>query len=400
MKSWPSSSLIDRAGPLAPVAQRFVETRLGSAARSFQGGEAGLVALAGQVRSFGNGNESEEDEREFVEGAGALLALLLIDHVGDAAHAAQGEMHRVRLGRFGFFDPFHAITSALEAKSSRRELSLQIATAEAESRSEGPISRVVAQFVARLAAQRPDLSVRRQFECMLELSQADGDRRFEVDLGRAVRAARDLDETLVTSIVDRMMSLLPGATPGGVPFRESLDRLLPRLIRSDDACLRVGEHQVELATERVTAGLRVALLVQHEGRARYLRADEASALPEPQGQLLKRALHNLERRSQGARLVRHETPAGSFFGARTGDGLDSARVLLPRLYTELSGRVGQAVCIAIPHRDTYFACGAGCTDLVRQVADRTRHDAARAPHRLSTDLFLLTPRGLQPFSWT
>ena len=61
----------------------------------------------------------------------------------DGAYVARGAVHRVRLGKHGFFDPFAAVDRALDAASVRVELAHQVALAEAEANTRGPISRVV-----------------------------------------------------------------------------------------------------------------------------------------------------------------------------------------------------------------------------------------------------------------
>jgi uncharacterized protein YtpQ (UPF0354 family) len=106
------------------------------------------------------------------------------------------------------------------------------------------------------------------------------------------------------------------------------------------------------------------------------------------------AAHNLRARSARTRLVCELTSCGPLFAARTGDGRDSARVLLPELYAELATRVGPEVCIAIPHRDTFLACAGTDRELVQELARRAADHAARAPHALSARTFRLSPAGL------
>jgi uncharacterized protein YtpQ (UPF0354 family) len=112
-------------------------------------------------------------------------------------------------------------------------------------------------------------------------------------------------------------------------------------------------------------------------------------------QALASARENLLTRSQAARIVRTESEHGPFYVARTGDGRDSARVLLPALYAELAERTGEHIAIGVPHRDTFMACDAGRPALVEALAARVREDAARAPHKLSERLYALTPVGLR-----
>ena len=121
MSSWLNERLLERGGALSSVAQRFLNERLGERVATFRGGSAGIVFLCEEVLRFlALEQVSDEEERLFIEGAGALLGLLLIDHVEDAAHVARGAVHRVRLGKYGFFDPFAAIDRVLDAPSPKQ----------------------------------------------------------------------------------------------------------------------------------------------------------------------------------------------------------------------------------------------------------------------------------------
>src|SRR5689334_19686634 len=105
MSAWLTGKLARNAGPLAAAAQAFLAAKLGEKAQDFRGGSAGIVFLCEEILRFmAADHASEEDERRFIEGAGALLALLLIDHLGDGSHVVRGTVHRIRLGKYGFFD--------------------------------------------------------------------------------------------------------------------------------------------------------------------------------------------------------------------------------------------------------------------------------------------------------
>src|SRR4051812_17829921 len=149
MSPWLTGKLASSAGPLLPAASTFLSEKLGEQAEGFRGGAAGIVFLCEQVLRFvALDHASEEDERRFIEGAGALLGLLLIDHIGEGAHVARGTVHRIRLGQYGFFDPFSAIDQVLDAQSPKQELMRQVSLAEAEGSGSGPVSRVVGRFLA------------------------------------------------------------------------------------------------------------------------------------------------------------------------------------------------------------------------------------------------------------
>lgn len=336
----------------------------------------------------------EEDERRFVEGAGALLALLLIEHVGDACHAVRGARHRVRLGRYGFFDPFAAIDRALDAHNVRAELARQVALAEAEARAEGPISRVARALIEALARERPDLRLDDHFETSLSLRGAQADDRMEIDLAPFVSVTRDQGADAVAATVRRLLSMLPGAPETTVALTEVRERLVPRLARADSLRELEGQGSSPLYAAPLTDELVIALMVEYEGRARYVRQRELAGWGLSANEALALALENLAARSEHARISMTETDFGPLLVARTGDGRDSARVLLRGLYGALAERLGGDVYVGIPHRDTFFACSAKNQALVEELKRRTAHDAARAPHRLSAQLFQLTAGGV------
>lgn len=392
---WLTASLRQRSGALAPVAESFLTGWLGHQAADYRGGRDGLVALCKRLEHFMYRHDvDEESERRFVEGAGALLGVLLIDHIGDASHAVEGATHRVRLGQSGFFDPFAAVDRVLDAPCIRSELAREVELAEAEARCAGPISRVVDSLRAALASERPDLTIEQQFECKLTLRSRELDDTLELDLKRAVDSTRDQGAHAVENVTRRLLSLLPGAPIEPVAHDELRARMVPRLARADAVRDLSAQGQSVLLTAPLSDELVVALLAEYDGRARYLRAREVEALGLTPDDAFALARDNLRARSQRARIVRDDADVGPMFVARTGDGRDSARVLLPELFDELRERVGATLCIAIPHRDTFLACDADNAAAVQRLAQRASEDHARAPHGLSPRLYTLTAQGL------
>jgi len=393
---WLTDHLRTRAGLLAPAAERFLRSWLGAEASAYRGGARGLIMLCDHMEHWlGLDSVDDEGERSFVEGAGALLGLLLIDHVGQGAHAARGGVHRLRLGPHGFFDPFAAIDRALDAKSVRGELARQVTLAEAEATDRGPISRLVAAFLVSLARERPDLALADHFDVTLSLRMRDSDEPLELDLARAVESTRDQPLEAVHAVVRKLIAMLPGGSADvALTLEDVRARLVPRLARGEamrelGAQATGGLHATALTDELV-----VALLVEYDGRARYVRSKELEAWGLTQADALTLALDNLAARSEHARIACSDTEHGPLWVARTGDGRDSARVLLKTLYLALSEKVGERVFVSIPHRDTFLACAGDNLALVRELARRAAHDAERAPHRLSARVFELTQRGV------
>ncbi len=89
-----------------------------------------------------------------------------------------------------------------------------------------------------------------------------------------------------------------------------------------------------------------------------------------------------------------DTSYGPLVVARSGDGLDGARLLLPTLHSVLAPELGSPFVAAAPHRDALWACACEPESLRAALAHRVREDAARAPHRIGDELFLVAHRGL------
>jgi uncharacterized protein YtpQ (UPF0354 family) len=393
---WLTALVRQRAGALSGAAERFVDEHWGATATPYRGGQAGLVALCRRLQRFAHEPDvDEEGERRFVEGAGALLGVLLIEHLTDASYVGERGVHRVRLGAHGFFDPFAAIDRALDAPDIRLGLMHEVERAEAEAAARGPLSRVAAALCQAIASERPDLELRAQFDSSLRLVQRASGEPIEIDLSRAVETTRDQDQRAVEQVARRLLSLLPGApAPSPLAPEELTARLFPRLTRSDTLRDLTAQGERLLFAETLTDELSVALLAEFEGRARYVRASELTQLGLSPADAVQHALDNLRAKSQRARVVRESAPPGAIYIARTGDGRDSARVLLPELHAELMERIGPQVCVALPHRDTFFACAADSEPLCASVARRAAEDAARAPHALSARLHTLIPGSL------
>jgi uncharacterized protein YtpQ (UPF0354 family) len=394
---WLTALVRQRAGALSGAAERFVDEHWGASATPYRGGQAGLVALCRQLQRFAHAPDiDEEGERRFVEGAGALLGVLLIEHLGDASYAGERGVHRVRLGAHGFFDPFAAIDRALDAPDIRVGLMRELERAEAEAAARGPLSRVAAALCQAIASERPDLELAGQFDCELRLVRRTSGESIEIDLRRAVETTRDQDQRAVDRVARRLLSLLPGApAQPALGLEELAPRLLPRLVRAEALRDLTSHGQHVLFAQTLTEELSVALLAEFDGRARYVRTDELAQLDLAPQQALWQALDNLRAKSERTRVVREDGSGGALFVARTGDGRDSARVLLPELHAELTERIGPSVCVALPHRDTFFACAAERDALCAAMARRAADDAARAPHALSARLFMLAPGQLR-----
>ncbi|MBX3272534.1 MAG: hypothetical protein KF729_19905 [Sandaracinaceae bacterium] len=382
-------SWLDRLdpGPLATAAHRFLDAHPGAPRRPFDRGAAGLRALGDALEAWADEEPSPLDDG-FVEGAGALLALLLLDHVGEGAHAAREGAHRVRLGRDGWFDPFGAVEAALDDDDPRAALALAVARAEAEAAGRAGVGRAMRILREALARERPDVSVEASFELTVQLSG-----EIELDLGRTVRATEGEPDAAVELAVAKLVAMLPGGAAGAT-FADVRASLYPRLTAPGFAA-SLAEHGRLAAAARLGGALEVALVVAHGDRSRYVGALELERAGVGFDEALAIALQNLAGRSRDARFGRVDTPDGPLVVARTGDGLDAARLLLPTLHAVLAPELGDAFLAAVPHRDALYAC-AETPALRAALTARAADDAARAPHAISARLFRVRADRLAP----
>ena len=384
--------LAPRGGPLVPAARAFLAAHPGAPSGPLARGAEGLRGLADALDAWAEqeGEPESADDERFVEGAGALLGCFVLDHFPASAHAVRDGAHRVRLGAHGFFDPFRAVDSALEGPCARGVLVEELARAEDEAAALAGAGRAVALLARRLTEARPELSIADCFDHHVVLS--DG---VEIDLSRVLIATEGESERAVLAALDKLVSMLPGgASAPGVSLEEARRALLPRLV-PPSFLADAKATKDELALRPVLSGaLTVALILGYEGRARYVRRRELASWGIDGEEALAIALANLAGRSGGARFARVTTAFGPLVVARSGDGLDAARLLLPTLHDVLAPELGSPFLAAAPHRDALFACALEPRALREALARRAEEDAARAPHRISEQLFTIGPRGI------
>ena len=406
--------------PQCGAAERFARERLGTALESLPRGREGLARLADAIDAWREIEDPGDDaDRAFVEGAGGLLGLLLIDHVGDGDHVERGGVHRVRLGPRGWFDPFAAVEEALDADDPRAALAARVREAESEARDRGRTSRVLYALDTALRERLPDARVAERFEHYVRL-----DPDVELDLARVVATTDGQPDEAVARAVEKLVSMVSGAGATEVPWDEARARLLPRPVSAtfvEELARAYGTGT--LLVESVAADVHLAFVLAYDDRARYVRTAEAelwecflgdrrrgntaqgkpSVIPEtlfPRGLSSRKravystALANLATRSASARFARVDTADGPLVVARTGDGLDAARLVLPTLHDVLAPELGSPFLAAVPHRDTLLACAREPASLVHALRARARDDAARAPHRISEALFEISPSGI------
>jgi uncharacterized protein YtpQ (UPF0354 family) len=374
------NALEDVGGRLVPAARAFVDSQRPPLPGT---GAPGIRWLATQLEDFVDRDTYGADDDRFVEGAGALLGLLLIDHLGGRTRERDG-CHRVQLGRFGWFDPFGAIEEVLDAEDPRRCLSEYLSVAEQEAGANGPVSRVVRVFADVLGRTRPDLCIESQFELIVDL-----DNGASVDLSRLERVARDEDDDAATEAARRIISMLPGAhTQEETPWNEAASRLLPRLV--SERFLASLPSEQGLYVDAVGNDVHLALQLRYGTRARYVRSTEVDSWPLGRAAAKQQALENLAARSRSLRL---ERVTDNILRVRQGDGLDGARLLLPDLAGRLE-RLGPGTWVAAaPHRDVLLLAR---EQALEELSNCAEDAVRRAPHPVSVSLFAVTPKGPRP----
>lgn len=374
------NALVDVGGRLVPTARDFL---LSQPPPLPEKGAPGVRWLAAQLEDFVDRDSHGAEDDRFVEGAGALLGLLLIEHLGGRTREREG-CHRVQLGRFGWFDPFGAIQEALDAENPRGCLSEYLSVAEREADAKGPVSRVVRVFAEELGRARPDLDIESQFELTVDLNNG-----ASVDLARLERVARDQNDDAASEAARRIISMLPGAqAQESTSWLEAAPRLLPRLVSRKFLESLPAEQSLYL--DPIGADVHLSLQLRYGTRARYLREHEVRGWPLDRSAVRQQAMENLVAKSRSFRL---ERVSEEIFRVRQGDGLDGARLLLPDLAARLERLAPGGWLAAAPHRDVLLLAGRSALPALRKRAE----DASqRAPHPVSASLFAVTPEGPRP----
>lgn len=374
----------EQAGPLTSVAQRFAKHHgLGLDCSE----EAALLGLARTIERY-----DSDDERALVEGAGALFGVILISHF-NGRHRSRGPQHRCELGDrvpHITFDPFAAIERVIDADNIRQALAHQVLLAETEVRREGPVSRVITELDEQLQGSELPHRISDVFDTTAWLGPD-----IEVDLSRVIEATHG--GVSVQRAVRRVVESLENAGHQGqrelVPWSEAKQRLLPRVVNEKflSTLPHAGKH---VYSEAFGPGLYVTLTLSYERRARYVRNAEIESWGVTAKTAQRNALQCLAERSTGTRLGRIDTDLGTMVVAKTGDGLDSARVLLPGLFELLSAELGAEFWVGLPHRDTLVACATGPAELVASVHEHVERESRRAPHAISDRLWRMNAAGL------
>ena len=387
MESW-IDDLRSRCGPLTDAASIFA-AQLG-VERDPPRGVNGLVALSNAVARL----DGEQDERLFIELAGSYFAVVLCDALGHGQHVARGGKHRVDLGEASF-DPFGALERVLAADDAARALAHEVSRAEAEAAGTGPCARVAREVERQVRARFNQTRVVERFDHTLKL-EVDGN-ELELDLSRLVRATSGESTSSLHKAVERFLSAVPGMSAPAAAWSEVRESILPRPVGAQ--MLAGLPERSALWLGRLTADAprrdapQLGVILRSERRARYVQARELEAWDITSLELREAALENLAQRSTNAKLACTDTEHGPIVVAKSGDGLDAARVLLPGLIDILGPELGVPFAVAIPHRDTLLACPLDAPAAVAHLKRTARDQAAKAPHAISGEVMSLARDG-------
>ncbi|MGF1465507.1 MAG: hypothetical protein ACFCGT_05180 [Sandaracinaceae bacterium] len=373
------------AGPFVRAAESFLATHPGAPA-SLPSGPEGLRRLVAALDAWAEG-DAVGDEEAFVEGAGAALALLLLDAVGEGGHLARGPVHRLRLGADGFVDPFAAVEAALDADAAAPSIADAVRRAEAEARGRAGLGRLMPRLRVLLARLDPPRRLVDAFGPEVRLD--DG---ITLDLRRTLTATDGEPVEALDASLARLLDLLPGVRPAGAGWAEAEGRLLPRLV----APAFGQDLPAPLALRPVWGGVAmVGLVLAYGDRSRFLRSGEVAGWGLRFDEALRHALTNLAARSASARWALVTARGEDLLVSRSGDGLDAARALLPGLHEVLASELGSPVAVAVPHRDALWATAWDRPAAVEALAARAARDCRRAPHPVTATLLRLDEGGLR-----
>jgi uncharacterized protein YtpQ (UPF0354 family) len=378
-----------RCGPLTDAASIFA-VQLG-VERDPPAGVDGLIALTRALRrQRADAAADEDDDRMLVELAGAYLALVLCRQLG-GAHVSRDGRHGLRLGRRGFFDPFTAVEAAFEADDVRAALCRAVADAEAEAKDGGPIARVVHEIERQLRERPGSPALGWQFGAQLSV-ELDGS-SVQLDANDVVRACRGEPDAVVARAVSKLLAALPQLNRE-TSWEQARHSVVPRLAGPEFLNgLQQRSARHALCTLPLAGELRVAFVLRTDTRARYVHAGDLRAWGCELDALYAAALRNLAGASERARLLRADGDEGGFVVARSGDGLDSSRLLLPGLQALIAAELGSPFAAAVPHRDALFACALDAPRALAALRERARREAGAARHAISAQLFEVRAAG-------
>lgn len=304
------------------------------------------------------------EDDALIEGFGALLGLALAETLGGETLENQNR-HGIRFGRYGYFDPFMAVRSTLEADDPRETLAEYLDRASEEACGRGVIALAYRCFADALRAE----GIADDFEPMFPTSAV-------LPSGEIVSLERLAQSSEQAPTIARHLARMLNRNVASLTDEQRATLVYPRLV-GERFFEGLGEYRARLYAREFASGLWASLIAHYGDRARFLREDE---VPDPELQE-RLALERLDRSRRELKLE----PEGALYHLASRDGLDASRLLLPRLQRELESRIGEIVFVGVPHRDLLLASSDRC---VLEAAVESAYQ--RAPHPISSAVYTLT----------
>lgn len=343
-------------------------------------GGPGLRNLAALLEHLCEGiDEGQLSEDAVLEGAGALLAVLIADALS-GTFVRSSDQVLLRIGAYGCFNPFDAVRRALDDDEPAGALRDEVALAEAEANGTGPHASVVKEVVSQVHAKTTFSFV----SC--DHAHVTFTDSLQITLAPLLRACAGEAAEVLSATVGRVVGSIPQSNGERQSWDEVAARLMPRLV---SAAFMQQMQPRGLVFVPLLADLHLAFVVEDGKMFRYLRDDE---VPAPfKGSLSSRAVENLEARSSEVRVrsygadPRAINPRFAPLSQLTyGDGFDASRLCLPALCRALCERFGADCALSVPHRDALLVAAGSQRELLKEA---TEDAFTRAPHALSRLLF-------------
>jgi uncharacterized protein YtpQ (UPF0354 family) len=180
-------------------------------------------------------------------------------------------------------------------------------------------------------------------------------------------------------------------------FADHREQLYPMLM---DPVQIQEKGQGQILNAPIAEGLFVIYGIEEaDDKIRYLQFQDLRDWGISQTTVHITAIRNLERRTEGLRINKLDTPQGGrpMYIWHVEDGYDAARILLPKWLEELAEGVQGQLVIGVPHRNWLVALGDEDQELVQVVARKVRAEHHSAEFPVSPYMYTWTGAGLERY---
>lgn len=180
-------------------------------------------------------------------------------------------------------------------------------------------------------------------------------------------------------------------------FADLRERLYPMLM---DPVQMQEKGQGEILNGPIAEGLFVIYGIEEpDDKIRYLQFQDLRDWGVSHTTVHVTAIRNLERRTEGLRITKLDTPRGDrpMYIWHVEDGYDAARILLPKWLEELAEGVQGRLVLGVPHRNWFVALGDDDQELVQVIANKVRAEHHSADFPVSPHLYTWTGGGLERY---